>query len=191
MDSFLISSIKLFKYYKSLGDKAMAQLSEEQLLVSRNENSNSISIIVKHLHGNMMSRWTNFLSEDGEKEWRDRDGEFEDTLKTKEEILTKWEEGWACLFNAIEPLETSQLEDRIYIRKLGHSVIEAIQRQLGHYAYHVGQIVVIAKTFHELENWQSLSIPKGQSKVYNKEKFAQEKSEKHFTDNFLNKELPK
>lgn len=188
MDSFLDSSIKLFKYYKSLGDGAMQQLKEEQLFASSNENNNSIAVIVKHLHGNMMSRWTNFLTEDGEKEWRDRDGEFQDTFKDKEELFQKWEEGWACIFNAIEPLESSQLEDLIYIRKMGHTIVEAIQRQLGHYAYHVGQIVSIAKSFHELDEWKTLSIAKGASMVYNKEKFSKEKSKKHFTDEFLNED---
>lgn len=185
MDSFLDSTLKLFKYYKSLGDKSFTQVSDEQLFLSKNENNNSISVIVKHMHGNMMSRWTNFLTEDGEKEWRDRDGEFQDTIKTRPELLEKWEEGWSCLFQAIEPLQTNQLEDLIYIRKMGHSVTEAIQRQLGHYAYHIGQIVSLAKSYHELEDWQSLSIAKGQSKKYNEEKFSQEKSKKHFTDDFL------
>jgi len=185
MNSFLDSSTKLFKYYKSLGDKSFDQVSDEQLFSSKNENSNSISIIVKHLHGNMMSRWTNFLTEDGEKKWRDRDGEFQDTIKTRKELLQKWEEGWATLFHAIEPLQATQLEDLIYIRKMGHTITEAIQRQLGHYAYHVGQIVCIAKFYNDLDEWQSLSIPKGKSEEFNKIKFDLEQSKKHFTDDFL------
>ncbi len=185
MDSYNESVLKLFKYYKSLGDKSMGQLKEEELFFAKNKNANSIAVIVKHLHGNMLSRWTDFLKSDGEKEWRDRDGEFEATIKTKEELLTKWEEGWACLFKAITPLKKEDLETIIYIRNNGHTVLEAINRQLGHYAYHVGQMVVIAKGFHTLETWETMSIAKGQSKAYNQKQFSQEKEKRHFTDQFL------
>lgn len=185
MDSYLNSVNKLFKYYKSLGEQSIAQLKEEELFLTKSDNENSIAVIVKHIHGNMMSRWTDFRNSDGEKEWRDRDGEFEASIKSKEELMQKWEEGWACLFNAIEPLQTKDLESLIYIRNNGHTVMEAINRQLGHYAYHVGQMVVIAKSFHDLSTWKTLSIAKGQSKAYNTKQFEQEKKRRHFTDQFL------
>lgn len=181
---YLESVKKQFAYYKQLGDKTFAQLPEEALFWQCHPNSNSIAIIVKHLWGNMLSRWTNFLTTDGEKEFRDRDGEFEATIKTKAELLKKWEEGWQCLFDNINPIENSQLADTIYIRNMGHTVTEAINRQLAHYAYHVGQIVFLGNMLAG-ENWQSLSIPKGKSKTYNQQKFAQPKRIQHFTDEFL------
>ena len=131
------------------------------------------------MRGNMLSRWTDFLTSDGEKPWRHRDTEFEDTLLAKEEILTAWEEGWACLFNAINALAEDHLSDIIYIRNEGHTVLEAINRQLGHYSYHVGQIVYLARQAKAGE-WDSLSIPKGKSKDFNKKKFDQEKGRRHF-----------
>jgi len=130
----------------------------------------------------MLSRWTNFLTEDGEKEWRQRDQEFEDTYKNKEDLITNWEKGWQCLFDAILPLTENDLERIIYIRNQGHTVTEAINRQLAHYAYHIGQIVFIGKMIKG-KHWKSLSVPKGQSTAYNKEKFAKEKWRQHFTDN--------
>lgn len=188
MTSYLESVRKLFRYYKSLGEKSILQVSDEDLFSSRTDNENSIAVIVKHMHGNMMSRWTDFLQSDGEKSFRDRDGEFEATIKDREELFQKWEEGWSCVFGAIDPLDDHQLEQLIYIRNNGHTVLEAINRQLGHYAYHVGQIVVLAKGFHTLESWQTLSIAKGQSKKYNNEKFNQKKEKRHFTDEFLKDE---
>ncbi len=131
--------------------------------------------------GNMLSRWTNFLTEDGEKEWRQRDQEFEGTYKNKEALITAWETGWQCLFDALLPLTENDLERIIYIRNQGHTVTEAINRQLSHYAYHIGQIVFIGKMIKN-ENWKSLSVPKGQSSTYNKEKFNKDKERKHFTD---------
>lgn len=128
----------------------------------------------------MLSRWTNFLTEDGEKQWRHRDQEFEDTFTTKEELIDTWDKGWHCLFNAIKPLTKSDLE-RIIIRNQGHTVTEAINRQLAHYAYHIGQIVFIG-TLIKSDDWLSLSIPKGNSKTYNEEKFNKPKSRTHFTD---------
>lgn len=181
---YLESVKKQFAYYKMLGDKTFEQIPAEGLFWQFNEESNSIAIIVKHLWGNMMSRWTDFLSADGEKDFRDRDGEFEKTIQTKAELLAKWEEGWQCLFTAINPLEDNQLEQTIYIRNMGHTVTEAINRQLAHYASHVGQIVYIGRMIAG-ENWTSLSIPKGQSKAYNEKKFAQPKRIQHFTDEFL------
>lgn len=181
MESYLTSIVKQFQYYKSLGDKTFEQLNFEELQKEFLKDSNSISIIVKHMVGNMLSRWTNFLTEDGEKTWRHRDAEFEDTYKTKETLITQWDKGWECLFGAITPLSEIDLERIIYIRNQGHTVTEAINRQLAHYAYHVGQIVFLGK-LNKGEHWQSLSIPKGNSSKYNEEKFSKEKTKKHFTD---------
>ncbi|WP_452224706.1 DUF1572 family protein [Lacinutrix chionoecetis] len=181
MSSYLNSCIKQFQYYKSLGDKTFEQLSFKDLKTTPNTYSNSIAIITKHIVGNMLSRWTNFLTEDGEKEWRERDLEFKDTFSSKEELITAWNNGWICLFKAIKPLTESDLERIIYIRNQGHTVTEAINRQLAHYAYHVGQIVFIG-TLLKAEDWQSLSIPKGASSTYNKAKFSKPKSRTHFTD---------
>ncbi|MGB1204380.1 MAG: DUF1572 family protein [Chitinophagales bacterium] len=181
MKDYLNSINKQFSYYKMLGEKTFGQLADEKLFWQHNETSNSIAVIVKHLHGNMLSRWTDFLTSDGEKEWRKRDEEFEGDIKTKAELLEKWQAGWKCLFDALDGLTTADLEREIYIRNMGHSVVEAINRQLPHYAYHVGQIVFLGKMLQD-ENWQSLSIPKGNSKQYNKEKFAKPKRKEHFTD---------
>lgn len=183
-ESYLDSVKKQFLYYKTLGEKAIAQLEPEQLFVVVNEDTNNIATIIKHISGNMLSRWTDFLTSDGEKEWRNRDGEFENDLQSKEEVMTTWENGWKCLFNALNSLQPNQLSNIIYIRNEGHTVIEAINRQLAHYPYHVGQIVFYAK---QLKNskWESLSIPKNDSKNYNAGKFAQEKIIKNFTDDEL------
>lgn len=185
-NSYLESIKKQFLYYKILGEKAMEQLQPEQLFVSVNDNTNSIATIVKHISGNMLSRWTDFLTSDGEKEWRNRDGEFEPTIKTKDELLTTWNQGWECFLNAINSLTPEQLTEIIYIRNEGHTVVEAINRQLAHYPYHVGQIVFYAKMLKESE-WTSLSIPKHKSNSYNADKFAKEKSIKNFTDDELKK----
>lgn len=184
VSNYLSSVRKQFEYYKSLGEKTFAQLSDENLFSQFIEDSNSVAIIVGHLHGNMISRWTNFLTSDGEKETRKRDQEFEPIIKTREELMEKWEAGWACLFNALESITADNFETVIYIRNQGHSITEAINRQMMHYAYHIGQIVFIGK-IHAQANWQSLSIPKGESKIYNKAKFEKDKSMQHFTDEFL------
>lgn len=184
--SFLDSATKQFRYYKTLGEKAMAQLEPGQLFFAANEDTNSIAVIVKHMAGNMLSRWTDFLTSDGEKEWRDRDGEFENTMQTKDEVLAAWEKGWQCLFNALENLTPEQMTQIIYIRNEGHTVVEAISRQLAHYPYHVGQIVFYAKQL-KVSEWNSLSIPKNKSKSYNADKFSKEKVIKHFTDEELKK----
>ena len=133
----------------------------------------------------MLSRWTDFLTTDGEKEWRQRDAEFENDISNRTELLEKWNEGWTCLFNAINPLTENDFAKEIFIRNQGHTIIEAINRQLAHYPYHVGQIVFIGKIFCN-ENWTSLSIPKGNSKEYNVDKFAQPKHKQHFTDEYIN-----
>lgn len=170
-----------------LGEKTFAQLTDEQLFRQYNEESNSIAIIVNHLWGNMLSRWMNFLTTDGEKEWRNRDAEFEKGIQTREELLNKWNEGWNCLFDALRTVTPENLNQEIYIRNMGHTVVEAINRQLAHYPYHVGQIVFIGKMACA-EGWKSLSIPKGTSKEYNDTKFAQPKHKQHFTDEFLSKQ---
>lgn len=185
-NSYLESIKKQFLYYKTLGEKAMDQLEPEQLFVSINVDTNSIATIVKHLSGNMLSRWTDFLTSDGEKEWRNRDAEFEETIKTKEELLDVWNKGWDCFLDALNRLEAEHLSQIIYIRNEGHTVIEAINRQLAHYPYHIGQIVFYAKMLKNSE-WTSLSIPKNKSNSYNSEKFSKDKSIQHFTDDELNK----
>ncbi|MDI1305156.1 MAG: DUF1572 family protein [bacterium] len=182
--TYLESAKKQFLYYKTLGEKAMEQLEPEQLFVAVNEDTNSIATIVKHLSGNMLSRWTDFLTSDGEKEWRNRDEEFENDLESKEALLNTWNKGWVCLFDALNGLQPEQLSQIIYIRNEGHTVVEAINRQLAHYPYHVGQIVFYAKQLKN-SNWESLSIPKNKSNSYNADKFAQEKSIKNFTDEEL------
>ena len=179
--SYISNALKQFDYYKGLGDKTIAQLSFEQLKKEFEKDSNSIAIIVKHLSGNMLSRWTNFLSDDGEKEWRKRDEEFEDTFTSKEDLINTWNKGWNCLFEAIKPLSKNDLEQIIYIRNQGHTVTEAINRQMMHYAYHVGQIVFMGKLIKGA-NWKSLSIAKGKSKAYNKDEFQKDKVKRHFTD---------
>lgn len=183
--NYLESVIKQFEYYKMLGDKTFTQISEEKFFWQFNEDSNSIAIIVKHLWGNMLSRWTDFLTTDGEKDWRNRDAEFENSITTKQEVIEKWDEGWKVFLDTLKSLKDEDLEKVIYIRNQGHTVLEAINRQLAHYPYHVGQIVFIGKV--SSEKWNSLSIPKGKSNTYNTEKFSKPKERGHFTDEFLNK----
>jgi len=181
MHSYLESVKKQFEYYKMLGEKTFSQIPEEKLFWKLNEESNSISVIVKHLNGNMLSRWTDFLTTDGEKEWRNRDEEFNDDIKSKKELLLKWNQGWECLFTALNSLSEKDLEKQVYIRNMGHSIYEAINRQLAHYPYHIGQIVFIGKVVQN-DKWNSLSIPKGKSKDYNEEKFSKPKRKEHFTN---------
>lgn len=185
-NNYLESAKKQFLYYKTIAEKAIDQLEPEQLFFSVNDDTNSIEIIIKHLSGNMLSRFTDFLTTDGEKEWRNRDEEFERTIKTKAELMDAWQRGWACLFNTLEALSPEQLSNTIYIRNEGHSVVEAINRQLSHYPYHVGQIVFYAKMLKK-GDWESLSIPKNKSSSYNTDKFSKEKSLKNFTDEELKK----
>ncbi|MBL7886036.1 MAG: DUF1572 domain-containing protein [Flavobacterium sp.] len=185
-NAYLESVKKQFLYYKLLGEKAMDQLEPEQLFVSVNDDTNSIAVIVQHLSGNMLSRWTDFLTTDGEKEWRHRDGEFEETIQTKETLLAIWNQGWNCFLDALESLTPEQLSTIIYIRNEGHTVVEAINRQLAHYPYHIGQMVFYAKMLKKGE-WNSLSIPKNKSNTYNADKFSKDKSIKNFTDDELNK----
>jgi hypothetical protein len=132
----------------------------------------------------MLSRWTDFLTTDGEKEWRDREGEFENDIRDREELLAKWNEGWNCLFSALDSLNEGNFNQLVYIRNQGHTITEAINRQLAHYPYHVGQIVFIGKMVLN-EQWTSLSIPRGDSGKYNADKFAKPKARTHFTDEYI------
>lgn len=190
INDYLTSVIKQFEYYKMLGEKTFPQLSDDQLFWQYNQESNSIATIVKHLSGNMLSRWTDFLTADGEKEWRDRDSEFGNDIKDRAELISIWNDGWACLFQALNSLNQENFNTIIYIRNQGHTVTEAINRQLAHYSYHIGQIVYIGKMVMDGE-WKSLSIPRGESGHYNAEKFSKQKSKQHFTDEYIkrNKEL--
>ena len=181
MDSYLPDVKKQFLYYKTLGEKTINQLDEEDLFWQFNEESNSVAIIVSHLAGNMLSRWTDFLSTDGEKEWRHRDKEFEQLLSSKDELMQSWQKGWNCLFEALGSLDDSDLERVVLIRNQEHSVVEAINRQLAHYAMHVGQIIYIGKMIKG-SSWKSLSIPKGQSERYNQSRLDKGKHGGHFTD---------
>jgi len=181
---FLETAEKQFLYYKQLGEKAMAQLETEQLFQSWHEDTNSIGVIVKHLWGNMLSRWTDVLNSDGEKPWRERDAEFVNDISTREELMDKWEEGWQCLLSALRAFTAEDLERIIYIRNEGHTVMEAIIRQLAHYPYHVGQMVYAAKMIKETP-WDSLSIPRNASADYNGGKFAKPKTRRHFTEDEL------
>lgn len=186
MDNDYLESIKKqFQYYKMLGDKTFEQLSKEAFFWQFNEDSNSIAIIVNHLSGNMLSRFTDFLSSDGEKEWRNRDAEFEVSATTKQEVLALWEKGWNCFLHALTALTDEDLGKIVYIRNQGHTVTEALNRQLAHYPYHIGQIVMLGKMLAQ-QPWQSLSIPKGGSKTFNDAKFSQAQQKAHFTDEFLN-----
>ncbi len=179
--NFLESARKLFRYYKGLGEKAIAQLTDEQVLAQPNEASNSIALIVHHLSGNMLSRWTDFLTSDGEKSWRNREAEFEESYADKKAMMEAWDKGWNCLLDTLDSLKPEDLSKIIYIRNEGQSVLEAIQRQLAHYPMHVGQIIYQAKALIGTE-FNSLSIPKGNSQAYNSQKFSEEKSRRHFTD---------
>lgn len=185
-DEYLSTTRAQFEYYKSLGDKTFAQLDEAQLFWQSDSEANSIAIIVNHLHGNMLSRWTDFLHSDGEKNWRRRDAEFENSISSKESLLEKWEDGWTCLFEALNGINEANFNTVIYIRNQGHSIVAAVNRQLAHYAYHVGQIVFIGRQLKGTA-WQSLSIAKGKSAVYNTKKFAEPKRKEHFTKEFLKK----
>lgn len=181
MTSYLPSVRKQFEYLKTLADKSFEQLSERDFHFQENEHANSIAIILKHIAGNMLSRWTDFMNSDGEKSWRNRDDEFIDSFQSHEDMLAYWEKGWACLFSALDSIGENDLESLVYIRNEGHTVTEAINRQLSHYSYHIGQIVFLAKQIKS-NDWRSLSIPKGESDTYNKEKFSSDKGKRHFTE---------
>lgn len=167
-----IESVRFeFKRQKALGEKTFVQLSDEEIHWQNGSEDNSIAIIVKHMAGNMLSRWTNFLTEDGEKTWRHRETEFEKPPTSKTEMIAVWEKGWQCLFNALDSVNEENFDQKIKIRNEEHSIMEAIHRQLAHYANHIGQIVYLGRMIKG-KDWQSLSIPKGGSANFNKKMFG-------------------
>jgi len=178
--SYVKDSIDLFRYYKKLGERAMAQCPDEGLFATLDAESNSIAIIVKHLAGNMRSRWMDFLTTDGEKPDRNRDTEFEDPPKTRAALMELWERGWKYVFDALEPLGEADLTRTVTIRTEPHSVMQAINRQMAHYAHHVGQIVILAKhlTAKATGKWDSLSVPRGKSAAFTAEVAAGRKSQR-------------
>lgn len=178
---FIHSVTKQFEYYKSIGEKSFNQLSENDLFWKFDTQSNSIAIIVNHLSGNMKSRWTNFLTTDGEKDWRNRDREFQTVITNKKDVLDTWADGWNCLFQALNNITKENFETKIYIRNQEHSILEAVHRQLAHYSYHIGQIIYITKMIKGNE-WKSLTIPLGESTSFNNKKFSKGKHQGHFSD---------
>jgi len=165
--SYLEDSLTLFRYYKNLAERAIAQVTDEQLLLTLDSEMNSIAVTVKHMAGNMRSRWTDFLTTDGEKPDRNRDTEFDDPPGTREALMAVWEDGWARVLGTLEKLSDQDLQRTVTIRGEAHSVMQAINRQMAHYAYHCGQIVLLAKHFKS-DNWQSLSVPRRQSAEFNR-----------------------
>ncbi len=189
MEHFLSNAEQMFRYYKTLGDKSFDQLSDEALYWKAHDNDNSIAIIIKHMWGNMMSRWTHFLDEDGEKDWRRRDAEFElEDLQGREALLLLWEEAWKCLFDALHSIGPKNYDQVVYIRSKGHTIVEAIQRQLAHYAYHIGQIVYMAKSIQK-DQWKSLSMPKGTSEAFTKASHSKGLRKEHFVKEQLDDRL--
>jgi hypothetical protein len=164
--SFLQSAIKRLSYYKELGDKTLAQLNDADLHFQPNEESNSIAIIIQHTAGNMLSRWTDFLTSDGEKDWRNRDTEFEEQHLTRQQLADLWQKGWDCCLGTLNSLTEEDLLKTIYIRSEALLAIDAINRQLAHYPYHVGQIVYLGRLIKN-KDWQNLSIAKGNSEQFN------------------------
>jgi hypothetical protein len=175
--SYIEDALAVFRQYKLLGERAMAQVSDAQLFASLDEESNSIAIIVKHVTGNMRSRWTDFLTTDGEKPNRNRDSEFVDPPATREAIMREWEDGWARVFAAIEPLTDADLGRVVTIRGEAHSVMQAINRQLAHYPQHLGQIVLLAKHYAG-EQWQTLSVARSRSAEFNRKVASGEASQR-------------
>jgi hypothetical protein len=167
-NSFLQSAIKRLSNYKDLGDKTFIQLTDADFHYQHNEESNSIAIIIQHMAGNMLSRWTNFLTSDGEKDWRNRDTEFEQQQLNKQQLIVLWEKGWACCLDTLNSLTADDLVKTIYIRGEGLLVVDAINRQLAHYPHHVGQVIYVAKIILG-HNWQQLSIAKKQSQAFNEQ----------------------
>ena len=165
-ENYIESVKKQLIQYKSLGEKAIEQIPDEKIFWQYNPETNSIAIIVKHLAGNMLSRFTDFLTSDGEKKWRNRDDEFENEVLTREKLLKLWDEGWKCVFNALNRLSNEDLRKKVFIRNEEHTVVDAINRQLAHYASHIGQIIFIGKMVAG-SDWQTLSIPKNTSRQFN------------------------
>jgi hypothetical protein len=175
--SYLEDSLTVFRYYKNIAEKAMEQVTDDQLIAVSDEEMNSIAVIVKHMAGNMRSRWTDFLTTDGEKPDREREMEFAEPPASRKELLALWEQGWQCVFEALEPLSDQDLQRTVTIRGEVHSVMQAINRQVAHYPYHCGQIVFLAKHFQHA-NWKSLSVPRGQSAEFNRRVLAGEASQR-------------
>ncbi len=175
--SYLRDSLSLFRYYKKLTERAMEQVTDEQLFAVLDGEMNCIAIIVKHLVGNMRSRWTDFLVSDGEKPDRKRDTEFEAPPETRAELMKMWEQGWDYVFNALEPLSDADIERTVPIRGEAHSVMQAINRQIAHYAYHCGQIVFLAKHL-QAKQWKALTVPRGKSEDFNQRVAAKEISQR-------------
>jgi len=175
---YLETAIRRLKYYKELGDKTFVQLNEWDFHYQPNDESNSIATIIQHMAGNMLSRWTNFLTEDGEKEWRKRDEEFEIHQYTKQELIELWEKGWTCFLDTLSGLKKKDLKKKVSIRQEALTVIDAINRQLAHYPYHIGQIIFLAKIIKN-KNWQNLSIPKGNSQAYNQSDEVKDPAKKY------------
>jgi hypothetical protein len=164
--SYLADSLAIFRQYKTLAERAVAQLSDEQLTQTLDPEMNSVALIMKHMAGNMRSRWTDFLTSDGEKTWRNRDSEFVDPPGTRQELMENWNAGWQLVFSALEPLSDQDLGRTVMIRGEAHSVTQAINRQIAHYCYHCGQIVFLAKHLRS-EKWTSLSVPRSKSAEFN------------------------
>ncbi len=175
--SYLEDALEVFRYYKRLAERAMKQVADEDLFKTLDHEANSIAIIVKHMTGNMRSRWTDFLTTDGEKPSRNRDSEFVDPPATRAALLADWEDGWTRVFGALEPLTDADLGRKVAIRGEAHSVMQAVNRQLAHYPHHVGQIVLLAKHF-ACDRWQSLSVPRNQSAEFNRKIAAGEASQR-------------
>lgn len=175
--SYLEDSLELFRYYKTLAERAMNQVTDDHLFTTLDDESNSIAIVVKHMAGNMRSRWRDFLTSDGEKPDRDRDSEFVDPPATREALLQAWDDGWTYLFSALEPLSDADLERTVVIRGEAHSVMQAINRQLAHYLYHIGQIVMLAKHFAH-DRWHPLTVPRNRSADFNRRVAAGEASQR-------------
>lgn len=177
----LDGSIRLFKYYKMLTKKTVNQLTDEELHHAPSAELNSVAILMKHISGNMISRWTNFRTEDGEKPWRNREKEFNDDIESRKELLEYWEKGWNTLFESLTSIGKDEINDIIYIRNEGHTILEAVERHLAHVAYHTGQIVMLAKWMRG-ESWETLTIPKGKTEKFNQQKFSKPKTRGFYKD---------
>jgi hypothetical protein len=175
--SYVDDSVDLFRYYKTLAERAMDQVTDEQLYATLDGEMNSIAVVAQHMAGNMRSRWTDFLTTDGEKPDRDRDAEFVNPPATREALLHVWEDGWSRVFQALEPLSDADLGRTVTIRGEAHSIMQAINRQMAHYANHVGQIVMLAKHFAH-DRWQSLSVPRNRSTEFNRKVAAGDASQR-------------
>lgn len=187
MSDFLTSFRTQFFYYKKLADNSVAQLEDWQFFLQLDETNNSAALLISHLSGNMLSRWTNFQTEDGEKEWRKRDGEFEIRNRTREELMAAWEKAWAVVEKELAPLKEEDLSKIVYIRNEGHTILQALFRQSNHLAYHVGQIAHQAKLF-KINDFENQSIPKGKSEEYFQKKMAEGKGVRNFTERIWKKE---